>query len=240
MKEKRKTKHTAGRVFETCCGERNLGTADYRIGDVVLCRAALIDVEVFPHGAFNAHHCLRVIPVHPLLCPTILSYCGYKMLVTDLRGRLALVTGATGGIGSATCTALALLGCSVAVHYNSAASAAERLVVELRKQNVGAECFQADLSGYENVRLLHKQVTEKMGSPSILFNNAGITVKHGVKDIAEVSIEMFEHTWRANCGSAFLLTQLCLPAMEDVGWGRVIFCSSVAGFTGGVVGPHYA
>ena len=162
------------------------------------------------------------------------------MLVTDLRGRLALVTGATGGIGSATCKALALLGCSVAVHYNSAASAAEGLVVELRRQNVGAECFQADLSGYENVRLLHKQVTEKMGSPNILFNNAGITVKHGVKDIAEVSIEMFEHTWRANCGSTFLLTQLCLPAMENVRWGRIIFCSSVAGFTGGVVRPHYA
>ena len=162
------------------------------------------------------------------------------MLVTDLRGYVALVTGATGGIGSATCKALALLGCSVAVHYNSAASAAQDLVVELRKQNVTAECFQADLSEYDNVRILHKQVTEQMGSPNILFNNAGITVKHGVKDIVEVSIEMFEHTWRANCGSAFLLTQLCLPAMEKVGWGRIIFCSSVAGFTGGVVGPHYA
>ena len=162
------------------------------------------------------------------------------MLVTDLRGRLALVTGATGGIGSATCKALALLGCSVAVHYNSAASAAEDLVVELRKQDVTAECFQADLRAYDNVRLLHKEVAEKMGSPNILFNNAGITVKHGVKDIAEVSIEMFENTWRANCGSAFLLTQLCLPDMEKVGWGRIIFCSSVAGFTGGVVGPHYA
>lgn len=162
------------------------------------------------------------------------------MLVTDLRGRLALVTGATGGIGSATCKALALLGCSVAVHYNSAASAAQDLVVELRKYNVTAECFRADLSEYQNVKLLHKRVTEKMGSPNILFNNAGITVKHGVKDIAEVSIEVFEHTWRANCGSAFLLTQLCLPAMEKVGWGRIIFCSNVAGFTGGVVGPHYA
>lgn len=172
--------------------------------------------------------------------PTYQPYRGYEMLVTDLRGRLALITGATGGIGSATCKALALLGCSVAVHYNSAASAAKDLVVELRKQNVTAECFQADLSEYDNVRLLHKQVTEKMGSPNILFNNAGITVKHGVRDIAEVSIEMFETTWRANCGSAFLLTQLCLPDMEKVGWGRVIFCSSVAGFTGGVVGPHYA
>ena len=65
-------------------------------------------------------------------------------------------------------------------------------------------------------------------------------MKSGVKDVQEVSVEMFEETWRANCGSAFLLTQLCLPEMERRGWGRVVFCSSVAGFTGGVVGPHYA
>jgi 3-oxoacyl-[acyl-carrier protein] reductase len=77
--------------------------------------------------------------------------------------------------------------------------------------------------------------------PTILFNNAGLTIgKHGVTSASEVTVDQFEATWRANCGSAFLLTQLCLPAMEDAGWGRIIFNSSVAGFTGGVVGPHYA
>jgi 3-oxoacyl-[acyl-carrier protein] reductase len=79
-----------------------------------------------------------------------------------------------------------------------------------------------------------------MGNPTILFNNAGITLKTNIKSISEISIEEFEQTWKANCGSAFLLTQLCLPSMEKAEWGRVIFCSSVAGFTGGVVGPHYA
>lgn len=80
-----------------------------------------------------------------------------------------------------------------------------------------------------------------MGASTILFNNAGLTGGiHGVGDVAEVSVEVFEETWRANCGSAFLLTQLCVPGMEGVGWGRVVFCSSGAAFTGGVVGPHYA
>ncbi len=162
------------------------------------------------------------------------------MLDTSLQGRLALVTGATGGIGLATCHALASYGCSIAVHYHSAAPTAQSLVTDRRAKGVKAESFQADLREYDSVRCLHKDVTQVMGAPTILFNNAGITMKHGVKDISEVSIEMFEQTWRANCGSSFLLTQLCLPEMEKAGWGRAIFCSSVAGFTGGVVGPHYA
>jgi 3-oxoacyl-[acyl-carrier protein] reductase len=61
-----------------------------------------------------------------------------------------------------------------------------------------------------------------------------------VQSIDSVSIDVFESTWRTNCGAAYLLTQLCMPAMEGEGWGRVVFISSVAGFTGGVVGPHYA
>ena len=162
------------------------------------------------------------------------------MVDKAIRGHLALITGATGGIGQATCHALALLGCDVAVHYHSAQSTADSLVAELHAHGVGARAFQADLRTYEGVRALHRHVTDSMGSPTVLFNNAGITMKHGVKDISEVSVEIFEETWRANCGSAFLLTQLCLPEMEKAGWGRVIFCSSVAGFTGGVVGPHYA
>ena len=53
-------------------------------------------------------------------------------------------------------------------------------------------------------------------------------------------MDIFERTWRVNCGAAYLLTQLCLPAMEGEGWGRVVFVSSVAGITGGIIGPHYA
>ena len=161
--------------------------------------------------------------------------------MANFNKQLALVTGGSGGIGAATCRALVSLGCDIAVHYNSAAQKAESLVTELRGTGVRAEAFQADLSDYDNVRQLHRSIVEKMGHPIILFNNAGTTLQQlGVKDIAEVSMETFEATWRANCGSAFLLTQLCIPAMEAAGWGRVIFCSSVAGFMGGVVGPHYA
>ena len=73
-------------------------------------------------------------------------------LTTDLSKHLALVTGATGGIGKATCLALASFGCSIAVHYNSATDKAKTLVGELNSMGVKAEAFQANLAEYDNVR----------------------------------------------------------------------------------------
>ncbi|THU98559.1 NAD-binding protein [Dendrothele bispora CBS 962.96] len=160
-----------------------------------------------------------------------------------LEGQLALITGCTGGIGRATAITLARQGCSIAVHYNAAADKARVLVQELTSSfGVRAIAFGADLSDYDNVRNLHAQVVEKLGHPDILFNNAGDTVKVIGKmgDIQDISVEMFEHTWKLNAGSSFLLTQLCLKYMIDQKYGRIIFNSSVAAGTGGVIGPHYA
>ncbi|KAK7712987.1 hypothetical protein SLS57_007548 [Botryosphaeria dothidea] len=146
-----------------------------------------------------------------------------SVLTSDLSSHLALVTGASG------------------VHYFSNANAANELVDKLKAKGVRAEAFQADLSNYDGVRKLHAEVTSSLGAPTILFNNAGTTLsKHGLRSASDVTIEEFETTWRSNCGTAFLLTQLCLPDMEKSGWGRVIFCSSVAGLNGGIIGPHYA
>lgn len=163
------------------------------------------------------------------------------VVITDLSEQLALVTGATGGIGHATCQALAALKCNIAVHYNANATKAAELVSACQARGVRAASFQADLSSYDDTRRLHKEVVESLGHPTILFNNAGLTLgKSGIKDISEVSVEDFEKTWRANCATSYLLTQLCIPSMVEKGFGRVIFCSSVAGLTGGIVGPHYA
>lgn len=70
----------------------------------------------------------------------------------DFSKELALVTGGTGGIGKATCRALAAMGCSVAIHYNSAADTAATMVKELSEMGVGAQAFQADLGSYDDVR----------------------------------------------------------------------------------------
>jgi len=166
----------------------------------------------------------------------------------SLQGKLALITGASGGIGKATSRALAAQGCSIAVHYSSARAVADALVAEIESMTVPggtrvrAQAFQADLSDYDSVHALHTAVVAGLGHPDILFNNAGttgVTVgKYG--DLESVSLEDFERTWKVNTGATFLLTQLCVPHMVAQKYGRIVFCSSVAAGIGGVVGPHYA
>ncbi|KAK7036739.1 hypothetical protein VNI00_011404 [Paramarasmius palmivorus] len=157
-------------------------------------------------------------------------------MVTDIPGT-------RGGIGNATALALARQGASIAVHYSSASEKAIALVEQLQAhEGVRAAVFQADLSEYDNVRRMHTEIVEQLGHPDILFNNAGSTGKVIGKmgNIQDVSIEDFEKTWRLNTGSSYLLTQLCLPHMVEQKYGRIVFCSSVAAGTGGVIGPHYA
>ena len=162
--------------------------------------------------------------------------------------KLVLITGATGGIGKATAIAFAKEGgYNLALHYNSASTETRDAIFSSiaasarAPDDISIAFFQADLSSYDSVRALHASVTKSLGDVSILFNNAGTTGGLSpVQSLADVSIEAFESTWRVNTGAGILLTQLCLPYMEQQGWGRIIFDSSVAGFTGGVVGPHYA
>ncbi|KAJ4290278.1 hypothetical protein N0V90_010493 [Kalmusia sp. IMI 367209] len=162
-----------------------------------------------------------------------------------LAGKIALVTGATGGIGTIICRRLAALGCSIGIHYNTDQDTALALLEEFKEEYMhmfGSKfvCYGADLSNYEEVKELHEHIVSLLGPPNILINNHGALIQQGVKSIDEVPISAFEDAWRINCGSAYLLTQLCMPALEGEGWGRVIFISSVAGITGGIIGPHYA
>jgi len=151
--------------------------------------------------------------------------------------KVVLITGATGGIGKATAFALAQTGdYELALHYNAADKDARSTVSMNIAISTGVfpRFFQADLGSYDAVRKLYEEVVEVMGKVDILFNNAGSTAgMSGVASLADVPIEVFEETYRVNAGSGILLTQLCLPHMEQQEWGRVIFCSSVAGLTGG-------
>lgn len=155
----------------------------------------------------------------------------------DLSGRVALVTGGSRGLGAAICTALARAGAHVAINYRSHAADAEAVRAAVEVAGRRAVAFQADVSRADAVAALVERVTESLGAPSLLVNNAGITRPQPLESIGEAD---WDELMAVNLKSAFLCTQAVLPAMRRAGWGRIVFVSSLAAQVGGLVGPHYS
>ena len=157
--------------------------------------------------------------------------------MADLGGRVALVTGGSRGIGRASAVALARAGCDVAVNYLRAADDAAAVVGEIEALGRRAIAVQADVSREEDVARLVRECEQKLGPVDVLVNNAGINPG---KPLPELTLADWRDTIDANLTSAFLLSQAVVPGMRERHFGRLIFLSSVAAQTGGVIGPHYA
>jgi 3-oxoacyl-[acyl-carrier protein] reductase len=157
--------------------------------------------------------------------------------MSSLQNRVALVTGASRGIGKAIALALADAGADIAVNYNSQSAAADAVRNQIRA--TGRKCItvQADVSKTGDVDRLVATVERELGPVTILVNNAGIAK---VVPVEQVTEEIFEHFLRVNLTSVFLVSQRVLPGMRAARWGRIINLSSIAAQTGGVIGPHYA
>jgi 3-oxoacyl-[acyl-carrier protein] reductase len=154
-----------------------------------------------------------------------------------LEGRVALVTGASGGIGGALARALARAGAAVAVGYHRRADVAERLAGELRAAGGRAAAFGADLARPDAPAQLVAAVRAELGPVDILVANAG---ELRMRSPDQVSVDDFDATIAVNLRAPFFLAQAALPEMIERRFGRILFVSSVAAFVGGVVGPHYA
>ena len=151
----------------------------------------------------------------------------------DLREKVALITGASRGIGRAIAIELARAGADIVINYRNRSN--DALDVHTQIHALGRACttIQADVSrGHEIDRLVRE-----VGPIDILVNNAGIARPQPVEEITESDWDEVVDT---NLKSCFLLTQAVLPGMRARRWGRVINLSSVAAQVGGVVGPHYA
>jgi len=157
--------------------------------------------------------------------------------MASLHSRIALVTGASRGIGKSIALALANAGCQVAVNYVQQSVAAEEVRSAIEKLDRRAITIQADVSVPADVERLVSETERHLGEVEILVNNAGIAE---TKPIAEITLEDWERILRVNLTSAFLVTQRVIPNMRKRRWGRIINLSSVAAQTGGVIGPHYA
>jgi 3-oxoacyl-[acyl-carrier protein] reductase len=157
--------------------------------------------------------------------------------MSSLENRVALVTGASRGIGKAIAVALANAGADIAVNYNSQSEAAEAVCQQIRAVGRKSVPIQANVSKSADVDRMVKSVEDQLGPVAILVNNAGIAQ---VLPPDQVTEEIFEHYLRVNLTSMFLVTQRVLPNMRQAHWGRIINLSSIAAQTGGIIGPHYA
>jgi len=154
----------------------------------------------------------------------------------DLNGRVALVTGASRGIGAAVAACLAEAGEAVAVNYRERAAEADAIVADIKRRGGRAIVAAADASQAAAVARMVDQVTSALGPIDILVNNAGIAIVRGIDDLTESE---FDQTIAVNLKSAFLCTQAVLPAMRAGKWGRIVNISSLAARGGGAIGVHY-
>ena len=150
---------------------------------------------------------------------------------------LALVTGASRGIGRAIALELGRSGYDVAVNYNRSKESAESLCEEIKSLGVKAEIFQADVSIQEEAARLFSEIKSSMGSVSVLVNNAGITRDN-------LLMRMKPEDWLAvinsNLNSSFYCTREAIRDMAKAKYGRIINIASVVGLTGNAGQSNYA
>jgi 3-oxoacyl-[acyl-carrier protein] reductase len=162
---------------------------------------------------------------------------GIVAFMSNLQDRIALVTGASRGIGKSTALALARAGANVAVNFQSNSEAAADVCRQIEALGRKAIAVQADVSKTADVDRLVSTVEKSLGPVQILVNNAGIAQIFPPERVTE---QIFEHFLRVNLTSVFLVTQRVLPGMRSAHWGRIINLSSIAAQTGGIIGLHYA
>jgi 3-oxoacyl-[acyl-carrier protein] reductase len=153
-----------------------------------------------------------------------------------LRGRVALVTGGSGGLGGAIAERFAAAGVAVAVGYHRGAERAEALARRIVDAGGRAVAVQGDAAAEDYAAIAH-DAEAALGPIDILVPNAGVSRPQTPE---EVRLEDWEHLMAINLRAPFLLAQRVTPGMRERGWGRVLFMSSVGGLRGSVLGPHYA
>ena len=153
----------------------------------------------------------------------------------DLEGRVALVTGASRGLGAATARLLAAANARVALVSRSR-EAMEAVAAEIPEGR--ALVFPTDMKDDDGIARTVESIVETWGSIDILVNNAGIVTPGNYKDI---NLDDWQEMIEVNLTAPFKLIKAVVPGMEERGWGRVINITSISAQTGGVkAGVHYS
>ena len=146
-----------------------------------------------------------------------------------LKGKVALVTGASRGIGRAIALSLAENGAAVAVNYSSSEYSALEVAELIRKNGGQAEIFKARVNEESEVEEMFSNIEKTLGPVDILVNNAGIT-----KDnlLMRMKTEEWDSVIDVNLKGTFLCTRRALKGMMKNRYGKIINISSVVGFSG--------
>lgn len=155
----------------------------------------------------------------------------------ELEGKVALVTGASRGLGRAIALKLSSLGSRVAVNYRERESEANSVVAAITGQGEEAIAIKADVCDGEAVKAMVQQVIAKWGKIDILVNNAGIN-----RDtlLLRMSDKDWDDVINTNLRGAYLCTKFALRSMVAQHWGRIISIASVAGIAGNAGQSNYA
>jgi len=155
----------------------------------------------------------------------------------DLSGKVALITGASRGIGRSTALMMAEAGADVVVHYNSAHKKALSVQTLIEGMGRRALCIKAEIARIREVESMIIRAIEIFGKIDILVNNAGIWKEAAIESMTE---EQLEEMLSINLKSVFYCCKYAVPIMKKNKWGRIINISSTAGQRGEPFHSHYA
>jgi 3-oxoacyl-[acyl-carrier protein] reductase len=143
------------------------------------------------------------------------------------KGRVAIVTGGSRGIGRATALAYGREGAKVVVNYNRQKAYAEEVVAEIEKLGSSALSYQADVADREAVEGMVEEAVRKFGGVNILVNNAGVAMGGGA--LLEFDEEEYDPMWRVNVKGVLHCIRAVSPHMMGKRYGKVVNIASVAG-----------
>jgi acetoacetyl-CoA reductase len=153
------------------------------------------------------------------------------------KGRVAIVTGGTRGIGAAITEALAQAHAHVAAGYNKGAEAAEKCAEKQRAEGHSVSVHQGRVDDFEDCKRVVDEVLKQFGRVDFLINNAGITLD---KTLRKMTPEDWQNVINVNLSGAFNMTKAVLEHMIERGSGRIINISSIIGETGNIGQANYA
>ena len=156
--------------------------------------------------------------------------------MADLTGKVALVSGGTGGIGAGICLRLADSGAKVATNYRNEEKA-RAWQAENKQNGYDIAIYQSDVSDFEACQKLVNDIENDLGPVDILVNNAGIT-KDGT--FRKMSKEQWDVVMKINLDSLYNMTKPVIDGMTERGWGRIINISSINGQKGQIGQTNYS